>query len=64
MTKKHDVIAAEHVLGLTRGRERHAIEAMVNSDAGLRRSVERWQEAFAFLHVAGRESLRLSLIHI
>jgi quercetin dioxygenase-like cupin family protein len=31
---------------------------MVNSDAGLRRSVERWQEAFASLHVTGGESLR------
>ena len=58
MTKKHDVIAAEYVLGLARGRERQAIEAMVNSDAGLRRSVERWQEAFASLHVTGGESPR------
>ncbi len=58
MTKEHDVIAAEYVLGLARGRERQAIEAMVNSDAGLRRSVERWQEAFASLHVTGGESLR------
>ena len=58
MTKKHDVIAAEYVLGLARGRERQAIEATVNSDAGLRRSVERWQEAFASLHVTGGESPR------
>ena len=58
MTKKHDVIAAEYVLGLARDRERQAIEAMVNSDSGLRRSVERWQEAFASLHVTGGESLR------
>jgi quercetin dioxygenase-like cupin family protein len=58
MTKEHDVIAVEYVLGLARGRERQAIEAMVDSDAGLRRSVERWQEAFASLHVTDGESLR------
>jgi anti-sigma factor ChrR (cupin superfamily) len=58
MTKQNDIIAVEYVLGLARGRERQAIETKVYSDAGLRRSVERWQEAFASLHVTSGESLR------
>ena len=54
--KQNDVIAAEYVLGLARGEEREAIEARLNSDAELRSSVQRWQDDFATLHVAGGES--------
>jgi len=53
MTKQNDIIAAEYVLGLARGRERQAIETKLKSDSGLRSSVQRWQEAFASLHVTG-----------
>jgi anti-sigma factor ChrR (cupin superfamily) len=55
--KQDDIIAAEYVLGLTRGEQRQAIEARLNSDAHLRSCVQRWQEDFASLHVADRESL-------
>ena len=55
--KQDDIIAAEYVLGLARGEQRQAIEARLNSDAELRACVQRWQEDFASLHVAGGESL-------
>jgi len=41
MTKQNDIIAAEYVLGLARGREPQAIETKLNSDADLRSSVQR-----------------------
>jgi anti-sigma factor ChrR (cupin superfamily) len=55
--KQDDIIAAEYVLGLARGEERQAIEARLNADAGLRSRVQRWEEDFASLAVAGGESL-------
>jgi anti-sigma-K factor RskA len=55
--KQDDIIAAEYVLGLARGKERQAIEARLNSDAGLCSRAQRWQEDFASLDAAGGESL-------
>jgi anti-sigma factor ChrR (cupin superfamily) len=53
--KRDDIIAAEYVLGLARGEARQAIQAQLTSDADLRSCVQRWQDDFASLHVAGEE---------
>jgi hypothetical protein len=48
-TMKQDVLAVEYVLGLSRGDARRQIEEQMNSDAGMRSCVERWQEHFCGL---------------
>ncbi len=55
--KQDDIIAVEYVLGLARGEQRQAIEARLTSDADLRSRVQRWQDDFASLPVAGEERL-------
>ena len=55
MMKQDDIVAAEYVLGLARGEQRKAIELKLTSDADLRSRVQRWQDDFASLHVAGEE---------
>jgi len=54
--KQNDILAAEYVLGLSRGEARQQIEERLNSDANMRSCVERWQEHFAGLAQEGEES--------
>lgn len=54
--KQDDILAAEYVLGLSRGETRRQVEERLNSDADMRSCVERWQEHFAGLVREGAES--------
>jgi quercetin dioxygenase-like cupin family protein len=57
MKQDDDIAAMEYVLGLLRGEQRRGVESRLSSDAYLRSCVQRWQEHFGSIPVAGVETL-------